>query len=285
MLRDARPRQRRASSPSATSVGGQDELIFDGHSLVLDDEGEVLARAPGFEEALLVVDLDPTDGDRPAAARRRAGGRSARELPVAARGDRDRGSRRREPGRDRRPRRAGAVRRAARADAARARARAAATTSQERLRRRRARRLRRDRLGAHRRARGRGARRRPRPLRLDAVALLLRGHARATRGGSPRTSAATSASCRSSRSSRRSTARSRRVRGPRAGCRRGEPPGADPRHAADGALEQVRLAARRDRQQVGDCRSATRRSTATWPAASRCSRTCSRRTCSGSRGT
>jgi NAD+ synthase (glutamine-hydrolysing) len=42
------------------AVGGQDELIFDGHSVVLDDEGEVLARAPGFEEALLIVDVDPT---------------------------------------------------------------------------------------------------------------------------------------------------------------------------------------------------------------------------------
>ncbi|HEU5211321.1 MAG TPA: NAD+ synthase [Gaiellaceae bacterium] len=41
-------------------VGGQDELIFDGHSVVLDDEGEVLARAPGFEECLLVIDVDPT---------------------------------------------------------------------------------------------------------------------------------------------------------------------------------------------------------------------------------
>jgi NAD+ synthase (glutamine-hydrolysing) len=41
------------------AVGGQDELIFDGHSVVLDDEGEVLARAPGFEEALLVVDVEP----------------------------------------------------------------------------------------------------------------------------------------------------------------------------------------------------------------------------------
>src|SRR5438445_5039608 len=39
------------------AVGGQDELIFDGHSCVLDDEGEVVARAPGFEEALLVVDV------------------------------------------------------------------------------------------------------------------------------------------------------------------------------------------------------------------------------------
>jgi NAD+ synthase (glutamine-hydrolysing) len=41
------------------TVGGQDELIFDGHSLVLDDEGTVLARAPGFEEAMLLVDVDP----------------------------------------------------------------------------------------------------------------------------------------------------------------------------------------------------------------------------------
>src|SRR5216684_3300581 len=39
------------------TVGGQDELIFDGHSEVLDDEGTVLARAPGFEEALLVVEV------------------------------------------------------------------------------------------------------------------------------------------------------------------------------------------------------------------------------------
>src|ERR671910_1427608 len=55
-------------------VGGQDELLFDGHSVVLDDEGEVLARAPGFEEALLVVDLDPAEaiGRRLRDVRRRA---------------------------------------------------------------------------------------------------------------------------------------------------------------------------------------------------------------------
>ncbi len=41
-------------------VGGQDELLFDGHSVVLDADGEVVARAAGFEEQLLVVDL----GDR-----------------------------------------------------------------------------------------------------------------------------------------------------------------------------------------------------------------------------
>jgi len=42
-------------------VGGQDELVFDGHSVVLDPSGEVVARAPGFEEHLLVVDIEPTD--------------------------------------------------------------------------------------------------------------------------------------------------------------------------------------------------------------------------------
>ncbi len=40
-------------------VGGQDELVFDGHSVVLDDAGEVIARAPGFEEHLLLVDVEP----------------------------------------------------------------------------------------------------------------------------------------------------------------------------------------------------------------------------------
>jgi NAD+ synthase (glutamine-hydrolysing) len=39
-------------------VGGQDELIFDGHSLLLDHEGCVLARAPQFEEALCVGTVD-----------------------------------------------------------------------------------------------------------------------------------------------------------------------------------------------------------------------------------
>src|ERR671938_543698 len=43
------------------AVGGQDELIFDGHSLILDEEGRVVARAPGFEECLLVADIEPTE--------------------------------------------------------------------------------------------------------------------------------------------------------------------------------------------------------------------------------
>src|SRR3954465_6167037 len=56
------------------TVGGQDELIFDGHSAVIDDEGTVLARAPGFEEALLVVDVEPKEviGRRLRDVRRRA---------------------------------------------------------------------------------------------------------------------------------------------------------------------------------------------------------------------
>ncbi len=66
-------------------VGGQDELVFDGHSVVLDDEGEVVARAPGFEEALLVVDLDPTEaiGRRLRDVRRRELERTREEHPVA----------------------------------------------------------------------------------------------------------------------------------------------------------------------------------------------------------
>jgi NAD+ synthase (glutamine-hydrolysing) len=39
-------------------VGGQDELVFDGGSLVVDHAGTVVARAPQFQEALLVVDVD-----------------------------------------------------------------------------------------------------------------------------------------------------------------------------------------------------------------------------------
>jgi NAD+ synthase (glutamine-hydrolysing) len=67
------------------AVGGQDELIFDGHSLVLDDEGEVLARAPGFEECLLVVDVEPAAviGRRLRDVRRRALARDRGGVPMA----------------------------------------------------------------------------------------------------------------------------------------------------------------------------------------------------------
>ncbi|MBI4302714.1 MAG: NAD+ synthase, partial [Chloroflexi bacterium] len=39
-------------------VGGQDELVFDGNSLVVDEKGQLLARGKQFEEDLIVADLD-----------------------------------------------------------------------------------------------------------------------------------------------------------------------------------------------------------------------------------
>ncbi|MFI9326202.1 NAD+ synthase [Kitasatospora sp. NPDC052868] len=39
-------------------VGGQDELVFDGDSIVVAPDGAVLARSPQFEEHLMVLDLD-----------------------------------------------------------------------------------------------------------------------------------------------------------------------------------------------------------------------------------
>src|SRR5215212_7012962 len=41
------------------TVGGQDELVFDGHSLAIDQDGRTLARAPQFEEALTICTIDP----------------------------------------------------------------------------------------------------------------------------------------------------------------------------------------------------------------------------------
>ena len=39
-------------------VGGQDELVFDGNSMVLDEKGRLIARGKQFEEDLIVTDLD-----------------------------------------------------------------------------------------------------------------------------------------------------------------------------------------------------------------------------------
>jgi NAD+ synthase (glutamine-hydrolysing) len=55
--------QRRAREAEATlayvnMVGGQDELVFDGDSMVVDRFGRLLARAPLFDDGLLVVDLE-----------------------------------------------------------------------------------------------------------------------------------------------------------------------------------------------------------------------------------
>jgi NAD+ synthase (glutamine-hydrolysing) len=68
--------QRRAAEAGAVLaygnlVGGQDELVFDGDSLIVSPAGELLARGPQFEEALVIADLD-----LPAADLSRAPGRS-----------------------------------------------------------------------------------------------------------------------------------------------------------------------------------------------------------------
>ena len=44
-------------------VGGQDEIVFDGYSMAVNPKGKVIARADGFGEELLTIDIDP---DKPA---------------------------------------------------------------------------------------------------------------------------------------------------------------------------------------------------------------------------
>jgi NAD+ synthase (glutamine-hydrolysing) len=56
-LMRAHAQKLRAPFVFLNQVGGNDELIFDGHSLAFDAQGEPLAVLPGFEEALITVDL------------------------------------------------------------------------------------------------------------------------------------------------------------------------------------------------------------------------------------
>jgi NAD+ synthase (glutamine-hydrolysing) len=65
------------------AVGAQDELVFDGQSLVLDQDGRIVVRGPAFEEALLVVDVDATTaiGRRLRDARRRSLARARGSVP------------------------------------------------------------------------------------------------------------------------------------------------------------------------------------------------------------
>jgi NAD+ synthase (glutamine-hydrolysing) len=52
-----RARQAKASIAYVNMVGGQDELVFDGGSTVIGPDGELVARAPQFEEDFVVVDV------------------------------------------------------------------------------------------------------------------------------------------------------------------------------------------------------------------------------------
>lgn len=51
-----RARRARTAIAYVNMVGGQDELVFDGGSLIIDPTGEVVARLPQFEEAFAIVD-------------------------------------------------------------------------------------------------------------------------------------------------------------------------------------------------------------------------------------
>jgi NAD+ synthase (glutamine-hydrolysing) len=75
---EQRARDSLAAVAFCALVGGQDELVFDGYSLVVDHEGEVVARAAQFEEEVLVAEIDPRGPD---AARLR----DARLRPAARR--------------------------------------------------------------------------------------------------------------------------------------------------------------------------------------------------------
>jgi NAD+ synthase (glutamine-hydrolysing) len=66
-----RARETGAHIAFCAMVGGQDELVFDGHSFVLDATGETIARGAQFKEELLVCDLDLS---QPVPPRARMGG-------------------------------------------------------------------------------------------------------------------------------------------------------------------------------------------------------------------
>jgi NAD+ synthase (glutamine-hydrolysing) len=51
-------------------VGGQDELVFDGNSMLVDQEGELIARGKAFEPDLIVADLDAAAVSRARMAQR-----------------------------------------------------------------------------------------------------------------------------------------------------------------------------------------------------------------------
>ena len=65
------------------TVGGQDELVFDGNSLICDPKGAVLARAASFAEEMLVCDIDTSQRSRSLYAGAEAAGATALGLAVS----------------------------------------------------------------------------------------------------------------------------------------------------------------------------------------------------------
>ena len=161
-------------------VGGQDELVFDGASMLFDEGGHLVARAGSSRKTS--SSSTSTCVPRSVAA---CSTRGAVHAPATARGDGQRAA----PGRaPRAPRRRAAARAGARGLRG-AGARHPRLRAEERGHRRVRRDLRRHRLVARRRHRGRRARPRARHRRAHAVALLERGQHHRRRRARRRTSA------------------------------------------------------------------------------------------------
>ena len=57
-----RAREIKAPLAYVNMTGGQDDLVFDGDTIVVDKDGQLLARAPQFDDTLVVVAIDCQEG-------------------------------------------------------------------------------------------------------------------------------------------------------------------------------------------------------------------------------
>ena len=57
-----RAREIKAPLAYVNMTGGQDDLVFDGDTIVVDKDGQLLARAPQFDDTLIVVEIDCAQG-------------------------------------------------------------------------------------------------------------------------------------------------------------------------------------------------------------------------------
>lgn len=73
----------------ANLVGGQDELVFDGQSMIVDNTGKVLARAQAFKEDIIAFDVDIEINDTKASKKAIlvSGSRVVRSKPAIAKRD------------------------------------------------------------------------------------------------------------------------------------------------------------------------------------------------------
>ena len=69
-LMQRRARENRCYLAYVNLIGGQDELVFDGSSVLAGPDGKTIARCRPFEEDLVVADIDPERGPRDARRRR-----------------------------------------------------------------------------------------------------------------------------------------------------------------------------------------------------------------------